>query len=104
MLVLTDRGTASAAESTAWMFRQAFDTKIIGGRTGGLLTYGDLAPYLLPRSGLYLQVATHAFDWEGIEMVGLPVDLPLDPRTPLAQIATDFDRLHAQAADGGAAR
>lgn len=97
MLVLTDRGTASAGESVAWMFRQAFDAKLLGGRTGGVLTFGDLAPYILPRSGLQLELATHSFGWTGVEMVGLPVDLELDPRTPLAQTAAGFDRLYSRA-------
>ncbi|MFD2082769.1 Peptidase family S41 [Actinopolymorpha cephalotaxi] len=97
MLVLTDRLTASAGESIAWMLREAFDAKIVGGPSGGLLTYGDITPYLLPRSRLVLWLATHWFDWRGVEMVGLPVDLTIDPRTPLADIITNFDDLHTAA-------
>lgn len=97
MLVLIDRGTASAAESTAWMLQQAFGAKLIGGRTGGFLTFGDLAPYLLPRSGLVVELATHWFGWRGVEMVGLPVDLELDPRTPLSDIACRFGAIYEDA-------
>lgn len=32
-----------------------------------------------------------------VELVGLPVDLELDPRTPLDQIAAGFDTLCAEA-------
>ncbi|MEQ4208462.1 S41 family peptidase [Actinopolymorpha sp. B9G3] len=99
MLVLTDRLTASAGESTAWMLREAFNAKLIGGPTGGFLTFGDITPYLLPRSGLVLGLATHRFGWRDVEMVGLRVDLTFDPRTPLPEIATSFDHLYAKACE-----
>ena len=94
MLVLTDRRTASAGEGVAWLLRQAFDTRIVGGRSAGMVTFGDIVPYLLPRSGLQVTLASRHDDFGDVEMAGLPVDVPLDPRTPLAEIAADVDRLH----------
>ena len=97
MLVLTDRLTASAGESAAWMMREAFGAKLVGGPSGGFLTFGDITPYMLPRSGLVLWLGTHWFGWRDVEMVGLPVDLTIEPRTPLPDIAASFDRLYAEA-------
>lgn len=97
MLVLTDRRTASAGESVAWILREVFGAKVAGGRSAGCLTFGDLAPYLLPRSGLVVWLATHWFGRKDVELVGLPVDLEVDPRMPLDQIAGGFDTLYAEA-------
>ncbi|GAB3432270.1 S41 family peptidase [Flindersiella endophytica] len=102
MLVLTDRLTASAGESTAWMLREAFGAKLVGGPSGGFLTFGDITPYLLPRSGLALWLATHWFGWHDVEMVGLPVDVTINPGTPLLDIAVEFDRLYAEASEPAA--
>lgn len=97
MIALTDRGTASAAESTAWMLRSGFDARIVGGRSGGFMALGNITPYLLPRSGLLISLPTAWFGWRDVEMVGLPIDLAYDVRTPLADIARDFDRIYTAA-------
>jgi C-terminal processing protease CtpA/Prc len=89
MAVLVDHTTASAGESTAWMLRQAFGAELVGTPTAGALTYGDLAPYLLPRSGLELMLPTIQFDVPSYELDGIPVDVECDPRVPLAEFARD---------------
>lgn len=95
MIVLLDRLSASAAESTAWILQTAFGARLAGGRSGGFLAYGDLAPYFLPRSGLMINIGTHYLGWSDVEMVGHSVDVALDPRTPLDAVAADFDRIYA---------
>ena len=94
MLVLTDRATASAGESVAWLLRGALGARIAGGRSAGCCTYGDIMPYLLPRSGLQVWLASRWDGFPAVELVGLPVDVPLDPRTPLAEVARRFDQVH----------
>jgi hypothetical protein len=94
MLVLIDRETASAGEGVAWLLRLAFGARLAGGRSLGAVSFGDIAPYLLPRSGLQVWLATR---WDGfpeVELVGLPLDVALDPRTPLAEVAAEFDRTY----------
>lgn len=93
MLVLTDQWTASAGESTAWMCRRAFGATLVGSATYGSLTFGDLAPYVMPRSGMEVQLATMRFDVPSMELSGIPVDLEHDTRTPLATFAKEFDHL-----------
>jgi hypothetical protein len=58
MLVLTDRRTASAGEGVAWLLHLAFGARIAGSRSAGAVTFGDIVPYLLPRSGLYVMLAS----------------------------------------------
>lgn len=96
MIVLTDRRTASAGEGTAWVLRAGFGARLVGGRSMGCMTFGNLVPYLLPRSGLVLRLPTMWFGYRDVEMVGLPVDLGIDPRTPAATVTNDFDRLWEQ--------
>jgi hypothetical protein len=63
-----------------------------------MVTFGDIVPYLLPRSGLQVTLASRHDDFGDVEMAGLPVDVPLDPRTPLAEIAAEVDQIHASVA------
>jgi len=94
MLVVTDRDTSSAAESATHMLRTAVGARIIGGRSAGMLCYGDVAPYLLPHSGLLFRLpARHTPAAAATELVGIPVDTALDPGTPISRVAADFDDL-----------
>lgn len=92
MMVITDRGSASAAEGTAWLLRSGLDARLVGGNSAGAMAFGNMTPYLLPRSGLKIDLpsATSGFQ---VEMTGLGVDLPLDVGTPLPVIADRFDEL-----------
>lgn len=92
MLVLVDGGTASSGESAAWFLREAVGARIAGGRTLGLFESANMAPYVLPHAGLTVTLPSQ---WvrtpEPVEFVGLRLDHELDVRTPLADVARDFD-------------
>jgi Peptidase family S41 len=99
MLVLVDAQTKSSGESAAWMLRHGVRGVLIGGRTAGMIEYGNIVPYLLPASGLHIGLTTKHNDYGApIELVGLPVQAELDPATPLRTVAHSFDRLHGSAA------
>jgi C-terminal processing protease CtpA/Prc len=101
MLVLVDRNTFSSGESSAWMLQHALGGRLVGGRTGGMIEYGNVVPYLLPASGLHVMLPTKHNDFgQPVEVVGLPVHAELDPRTPLAQVAAQFDDLYREHSDG----
>ena len=66
----------------------------MGSPTAGLMLFGSLAPYVLPRSGLVLRLATSRFGYPDVEFTGLPVDATLsDPREPGESLARRFDQL-----------
>jgi hypothetical protein len=60
-----------------------------------MLEYGNIVPYVLPDSGLCVRLPTKRNDF-GIpmELVGFPVHTEMDPRTPLDDVARDFDRIY----------
>lgn len=97
MLVLTDKGSASAAESAAWMLRTGLDAKIVGARSAGAVGFGNITYYLLPRSGLSLDLPTASSGWYDESMVGMPVDLNIDVHQPLHEIAEHFNAIHTTA-------
>jgi len=95
MLVLVDRNTCSSGESSAWILQHALGARLAGGRTGGVIEYGNVVPYLLPASGLHVMLPTKHNDFgQPAEVIGLPVHAELDPRTPLAHVAATFDDLY----------
>jgi hypothetical protein len=91
MLVLTDPGTGSSGESSAWALRQALGARLAGGRSVGCVRFGNITPYLLPRSGMLVRLGSKWNDHDDVELVGLPVDVLLPVDTPLAAVAADFD-------------
>jgi hypothetical protein len=67
-------------------------------RAGEAMEYGDITLYLLPAGGMCVRLATKRNDWGiPVELTGLPIDCSIDPATPLAQVASGFDPLHAAA-------
>ncbi len=104
MLVLTDKASASAAESAAWMLRTGLNAKIVGGRSAGAVGFGNLTPYLLPRSGLSLDLPTASSGWYDESMLGMPIDLDIDIHQPLHEIAAHFDTIHTNATDADLSR
>lgn len=94
MLVLTDKGSASAAESAAWMLRTGLDAKIVGGRSAGAVGFGNITFYLFARSGLSLDLPTASSGWYDESMVGMPVDLNINVHQPLHDIAEHFNAIH----------
>jgi hypothetical protein len=76
------------------MLPHALGGVLIGGRTAGMIEYGNIAPYLLPASGLHIGLTTKHNDLGvPVELVGLPVHAELDPSTSLGSVARTFDRL-----------
>jgi hypothetical protein len=103
LLVITDRHTASAGESSAWMLREGLGARLAGRPTKGTIRFANTAPYLLPRSGLVLILPARANDYpDEMELAGVPVDVDLNPVMPLADVATHFNRIWS-AADAKAA-
>ncbi|HVX42485.1 MAG TPA: S41 family peptidase [Mycobacteriales bacterium] len=96
MLVVTDRLSASAAEGAAWTLRTAFGARIIGRPSAGMVAYGNITQYLLPRSGLSVNLATASAGWSELEMTGVSVDRPCDPRMALGDIAARFDSFYGE--------
>ncbi|NUR69818.1 MAG: hypothetical protein HOU81_03280 [Hamadaea sp.] len=95
MLVLVDGDTCSSGESSMWMLRHGLGARVAGRRTAGMLEFGNVVPYFLPNAGLHVQLATKRNVYaEAVELVGFPVDVEIDPTTPLAVVAERFDRLH----------
>ena len=95
MLVLLHGQTKSSGESAAWMLQHAVRGLLIGARTAGMIEYGNIVPYLLPASGLHIGLTTKHNDYGvAIELVGLPVQTELDPRTPLSTVARAFEHLY----------
>jgi hypothetical protein len=45
MLVLVDGQTKSSGESAAWMLQHGIGGLLIGGRTAGMIEYGNITPY-----------------------------------------------------------
>jgi hypothetical protein len=85
MAVLTDRRTMSSGESSAWALRRMFGARIAGGRSEGCISFGNVVPYLLPRSGMKINLPTKQNLYPGVEFAGIPVDVALDPRMSLAE-------------------
>jgi hypothetical protein len=92
MLVLVDRASRSSGESSAWLLREGLGARLLGEPTFGMIEYGNTVPYLLPRSGLAVSLATKRNHYGfPVERVGFPVDEPLDPDTPVEDVARRFD-------------
>lgn len=92
MLVLVDRWTRSSGESSAWLLRQGLGARLVGEPTLGMIEYGNVCPYVLPRSRLAVSLPTKQNDYGfPVETVGFPVDVPLDPETPVEDVARRFD-------------
>ncbi len=98
MLVLVDGNTKSSGESSAWILQHTLGGRLIGGRTGGMIEYGNIVPYLLPASGMQIMLPTKHNDFgQPVELIGLPVHAELDPRSPLAAVAAAFDEWYRAA-------
>ncbi|MFC8734053.1 S41 family peptidase [Luteimicrobium sp. NPDC057192] len=101
MLVLVDGGTGSSGESSTLMLRDRLGARVVGVPSMGLLESANVAPYVLPRSGLTLTFPTQWVETpEPMEFVGIRPDVELDATTPLADVADRFDELWAAAEHG----
>jgi len=91
MLVLVDGRTRSSGESSAWLLRSGLGARLVGEPTFGMIEYGDIVQYALRRSGLVIALPTKSNDFGFPVEIGFPVDVPLDPSTPVADVARRFD-------------
>jgi hypothetical protein len=94
MLVLVDRRTRSSGESSAWLLRDGLGATIGGAPSTGMIEYGNIVPYVLPQSGLALNLPTKHNDYGfAVESVGFPVDVPIDAGTSALEVAARFSEL-----------
>ena len=92
MLVLVDGRTRSSGESSAWLLRAGLGARLVGEPTFGMIEYGNVVQYALPGSRLVIALPTKSNDFGfPVESVGFPVDVPLDPETPVVDVARRFD-------------
>jgi hypothetical protein len=92
MVVLVDGRTRSSGESSAWLLRDGLGARLAGEPTWGMIEYGNIVNYALPRSGIVVSLPTKSNDYGfRVEGVGFPVDVPLDPATPVEDVARQFD-------------
>lgn len=80
IVVLTDRDTASSGESVPAYLRAALGARVIGERSAGLMDYGNVLPFVLPHTGVWVQIPTTRFyNDPPAEVIGVPVDAYLAP-------------------------
>jgi len=97
MLVLVNKATMSSGESTAWGLKKTLGARLVGTPTNGCINYGNTVPYILPRSRVVVRLTSKYNDYGfPVELRGFPVDIDLDPATPLPTVAADFDRIWAR--------
>lgn len=98
MLVVTDGRVASSGESTTVFLRDGLGAHVVGTPSAGLMLFGNIAPYALPRSGLVLRLGTARFGYPPVEFTGIPVDTPLpDALMPTCGVAEHFDEIWLKA-------
>jgi C-terminal processing protease CtpA/Prc len=96
MLVLVNRDTRSSGESSAWMLHDGVGARLLGSPTAGMIEYGNVVPYVLPGSGLVINLPTKRNDYGiAVESVGFPVDRPLSDDVAAVEVATEFEALSA---------
>jgi hypothetical protein len=92
MVVLVDRGSRSSGESSAWLLREGVGARLVGEPTFGMIEYGNIVQYALPGSGLVIGLPTKSNEYGfPVERVGFPVDVALDPATPVEDVVRQFD-------------
>jgi hypothetical protein len=92
MIVLVDRRTRSSGESSAWFLRDGLGAVLAGEPTTGMVSYGNIVPYVFPGSGLTINLPTKHHDYGfPVESVGFPVDVPVDPLLSVDEVARFFD-------------
>lgn len=94
MVVVVDGHSGSSAESSALMLKAAFGARIVGAPTYGSIDYGNICPYLLPRSGMQIQIPTRVNNWaHPVDFVGIQPDTRIDISCPTQSLAERFDDL-----------
>ena len=81
VFVLVDRHCGSSGESAAMFLRQGLAAKVVGERTFGVQEYGNVRPFVLPRTLVRMYFATKRnYFTSPVEAVGMPVDVYLPPQ------------------------
>ena len=80
VFVLVDRHCGSSGESAAMFFREGLGAKVVGERTAGVQEYGNVRPFVLPRTLIRMYFATKRnYFTVPVEAVGMPADVYLPP-------------------------
>ncbi len=78
--VLVDRHSGSSGESGPQALALSVGATLVGERTGGFLEYGNLRSFVLPHTGVVVNVPSKRnYHDPPVEGVGLPVDVYLQP-------------------------
>jgi hypothetical protein len=92
LLVLVDERTRSSGESSAWMLHDGLGARLLGAPTTGMIEFGNIVPYVLPGSGLVIDLPTKHNDYGfPVESVGFPVDAHLPDDVSAADVASEFE-------------
>lgn len=96
MMIVIDGRSGSSAESATLMLQRAFGARIVGVASFGSIDYGNVCPYLLPDSGMQIQIPTRANNWpRRIDFTGIRPDVSLDVQQPATRLAERFPELVA---------
>jgi hypothetical protein len=80
VFAIVDRTSASSGESGPEMLRTAMGATIVGERTGGFMEFGNIRPWIMPRTGIgWWMPSKRNYYEQPHEAVGLPVDVYLAP-------------------------
>jgi C-terminal processing protease CtpA/Prc len=92
MLVLVNRRTRSSGESSAWLLHDGLGARLLGSPTTGMIEYGNIVPFVLPESGLVIDLPTKHNDYGfPVESVGFPVDESLGDDVSAEEVASEFE-------------
>ncbi len=82
VFALVDRNSGSSGERAAVDLKRELGAILVGERTAGCMQYGEAVRFVLPQTGLVVQVPTRRFFFdEDVECVGFPVDVYLEDIT-----------------------
>jgi hypothetical protein len=80
VFAVVDRTSASSGESGPEMLHAAIGATIVGERSAGFMEFGNIRPWIMPRTGIGWWMASKRNYYEAPhEAVGLPVDVYLAP-------------------------
>jgi hypothetical protein len=80
VFAIVDRDSGSSGESGPDMLRAAMGATIVGERSAGFLEYGNIRPWIMPRTGIGWWMPSKRNYYPGPrDAVGLPVDVYLAP-------------------------
>jgi hypothetical protein len=79
VIAIVDNGSASSGESAPDALRLSLGATIVGERTGGFAEFGNIRPYVMPRTGVGWNLASKRnYYTSPRDGVGIPIDVYLD--------------------------